>query len=65
MAPAEKVPLPFRWQFAPARQPATGAIVWTWRAYAQAGELVMQSERSFETLTECMQDAKAKGYDKS
>ena len=65
MAPAEKISLPFRWQFVPGKEPATGAIVWTWRAYAHAGELVMQSERAFETLTDCIQDAKANGYDKA
>jgi hypothetical protein len=41
------------------------AIVWSWRAYAQGGALAMQSEASFETLTECVQDARLKGYDKT
>jgi hypothetical protein len=65
MAPAERITLPFRWQFVPGREPATGSIVWSWRAYSQTGELVLQAERSFETLTECMQDAKQNGYDKA
>ena len=65
MAPAEKIPLPFRWQFLPSKQVRTGAIEWTWRAYTQAGAIAMQSDRSFETLTECVQDAREKGYDKT
>ena len=65
MAPAEKIPLPFRWQFLPTKDEATGTILWSWRAYAQNGGLAMQSARSFETLTECVQDAREKGYDKS
>jgi len=64
MAPAEKIPLPFRWQFVPGKEARDGAIRWSWQAYSQTGILAMQSERSFETLTECIQDAKSKGYDK-
>jgi hypothetical protein len=65
MAPAEKIPLPFRWQFVPVKDEGTGAILWSWRAYAQTGALAMQSTRSFESLTECHQDARANGYDKT
>ena len=36
---------------------------WKWRAYTQTGKLAMESERAFETLTDCMEDAKAAGYD--
>ena len=35
---------------------------WKWRAYTQTGKLAMESERVFETLTDCMEDAKASGY---
>ena len=65
MAPAEKITLPFRWQFLPTKDAKTGAIVWSWRAYSQGGALAMQSEASFETLTECVQDARLQGYDKT
>ena len=65
MAPAEKIPLPFRWQFLPTKEDGTGSILWSWRAYSQNGALAMQSQRSFETLTDCVQDARDKGYDKT
>ena len=65
MAPAERIPLPFRWQFLPTKDGASGSILWSWRAYSQTGALAMKSAKSFETLTECMQDAKGKGYDKT
>ena len=65
MAPAERISLPFRWEFAPSRNDKGGAILWSWRAYSQAGVLVMESEQAFETLTACIGDAKARGYDKT
>jgi len=37
-------------------------VRWSWRAYTQAGRLAMQSAETFETLTECMEDARASGY---
>jgi hypothetical protein len=63
MAPAERIPLPFRWQFNPLKDEKTGAILWTWGAYSQTGALVMESERTFDTLTACISDAKSRGYD--
>ena len=62
MAPAEKIHLPFRWQFMPIEDLRDRSIRWKWRAYTQGGALVMESEVNFETLTECMTDAKARGY---
>lgn len=62
MAPADKVNLPFRWSFIPAQNPRDGSIRWSWVAYTQSGELAMKSEGSFEAFTECMNDAKARGY---
>jgi hypothetical protein len=62
MAPSDKINLPFRWSFIPEQDPKDGSIRWTWRAYTQAGKLAMQSERTFETFTDCMNDAKARGY---
>jgi hypothetical protein len=37
-------------------------VHWKWRAYTQTGELAVECEQPFETLTECMNDAKANGY---
>jgi hypothetical protein len=64
MAPAERISLPFRWQFDPAKEAKSGAVVWSWRAYSQSGDVVMQSEQSFDTLTACISDARTRGYDK-
>ena len=63
MAPAEKIPLPFRWQFNPKRDEKDGAILWSWTAHAQTGAVVMESDRTFDTLTACISDAKVRGYD--
>jgi hypothetical protein len=65
MAPTEKIPLPFRWRFVPGKEESTGEVVWTWRVFSQAGDLVMQSERAFDTLTDCMSDAKRNGYERN
>jgi hypothetical protein len=62
MAPPEKFSLPFRWEFTPTQNPRDGTIRWSWRAYTQSGQLAMQSEGSFETLTECQTDARERGY---
>ena len=62
MAPAEKIRLPFRWQFVPVESDRDGSVRWTWRAYTQSGELALESRGSFDTLTDCMEDAKQHGY---
>jgi hypothetical protein len=62
MAPVDRFYLPFRWEFAPVRYPRDGSIRWKWRAYAQSGEVAIVSDRTFETLTECMNDARRQGY---
>jgi hypothetical protein len=62
MAPAEKIQLPFRWQFVPVEDPRDRSVRWRWRAYTQGGNLVMESDGTFETLTECLNDARARGY---
>jgi len=61
MAPRESFHL-LRWQFVPVQNPRDSAVHWKWRAYSQTGTLVMQSEDSFDALTECMDDAKEHGY---
>ena len=62
MAPTDRLQLPFRWSFVPGSDAKDGSIRWMWRAYAQNGVQVMESEGSFETITECMDDARARGY---
>ena len=62
MAPTDRIHLPFRWQFTPTKSDRDGAVRWEWRAYTQSGNLAMQSGDSFETLTECIDDARAQGY---
>ena len=62
MAPIDKIHLPFRWEFVPIQDPQDRSIRWAWRAYTQTGALVMESDSTFEGLTECMEDAKARGY---
>jgi hypothetical protein len=62
MAPTERIRLPFRWQFLPVESKADGAVRWTWKAYTQTGDVALESDGSFETLTECMDDARLRGY---
>ncbi len=62
MAPKEKISLPFRWQFTPVTNPRDKAMRWFWRAYTQSGELALESEASFESLTECMANARSHGF---
>ena len=46
----------------PVRYPRDGSIRWKWRAHSQSGGVAMSSDRTFETLTECMNDARKQGY---
>jgi hypothetical protein len=62
MAPSDKIQLPLRWQFVPEQERRDGLVRWRWKAYTQAGALAMQSASSFDTLTECMEDARERGY---
>ena len=62
MAPTDRIQLPFRWQFVPVHDPRDSSVRWMWQAYTQAGKLVLKSDRSFDTLIECIDDARAKGY---
>lgn len=61
MAPREPTRLALRWEFNPV-QSRSGWITWMWKAYAQSGRLQMESDKSFETFTECVEDAKLHGY---
>jgi hypothetical protein len=62
MASSDKIQLPLRWQFQPTQEGRDRAVRWVWKAYTQGATVAMQSDRSFETLTECMADARQKGY---
>lgn len=62
MAPTDRIRLPFRWQFVPVRDERDGAIRWLWRAYTHSGALALHCQESFETLTECLNDARRHGY---
>lgn len=64
VAPTDRFQLPLRWQFIPEEDPADRAIRWKWRAYTRSGRLALESESVFETLTECMDDARQSGYGK-
>ena len=61
MAPTDRFKLPLRWQFIP-EAAKDGSIRWRWRAYTQTGDQAMQSETSFENLTDCMNAAREQGY---
>lgn len=62
MAPTDRIQLPFRWQFVPTKHPRDGSVLWAWRAYTQTGTLALQSSATFETLTDCIDDARKQGY---
>lgn len=65
MAPTDRIRLPFHWVFVPEEDPETRGIHWRWKAYSHAGHIALQSAGRFETLTECMEDAKENGYGRS
>ena len=58
----ERPHLPFRWSFIPEQNPRDGSIRWKWRAFTHTGEVAMESDDAFETFTDCMNDAKTRGY---
>ena len=62
MEPVDRLQLPFRWRFVPVTSPRDRSIHWLWRAYTQTGALALESQQSFETLSECMDDAKVNGF---
>jgi hypothetical protein len=62
MAPTDDPLLPFRWEFIPVEAPRDKAIHWKWRAHNQLGHVLMESERTFESRLECVEDAMANGY---
>jgi hypothetical protein len=63
VAPTDGIRLPFRWQFIPVENALDGAIIWKWHAYTHTGELAMESETAFDTLSECKDNARREGYE--
>jgi hypothetical protein len=61
MSPEKNLRLPLRWEFSSDVGPLSG-IVWRWRAYDSAGRLTVESPQPFETLSDCIDDAKQHGY---
>jgi hypothetical protein len=49
------------WKFI-TRQDEYGMVWWRWQVYTGAGHFVASSERDFQTLTECEEDAMLNGY---
>jgi len=62
MAPRDPSTFSLRWQFAPVVSPKDGSIHWRWVAYTQSGHVFAQSKGDFDTLSECMEDARDNGY---
>ena len=50
-----------RWQFVPEKGPAR-LLLWRWKATDADGALVMESARAFQFLSECINDARLRGY---
>jgi hypothetical protein len=61
VAPHDQTGFSLRWQFVPAYG-KDRSVRWRWVAYTQSGHAFSASEADFETLTECMEDAKRHGY---
>jgi hypothetical protein len=60
MAPVDH--LPFKWMFVAVTNPRDGSIRWKWQAFTYAGQLALESEQSFESLIDCMDNARGQGY---
>lgn len=62
MAPRDTHGFSLRWQFVPSIEGSDKAVRWRWSAHTQTGKLFTESDESFDTLTECIEDAKRHGY---
>ena len=56
------VNLPFRWSFIPEQHKRDGTIRWRWCAYTQTGEIALECKDSFDSFTDCLNDARTQGY---
>jgi hypothetical protein len=63
MSPVDRTRLPLHWKFEPLRDPHDGSVRWLWKAHDHAGAPVMESERAFESLTDCVSDARWYGFE--
>jgi hypothetical protein len=62
MTTSDPINLPFRWHFLSILNPQTSLSAANWRAFTLTGEIVLESEKLFETRTECVADATQNGY---
>jgi len=62
MAPRDPFRVPLRWEFVPEMVGADRQVCWRWRAFTQSGTFHAASAESFETFSECLEDAKQHGY---
>ena len=62
MVPHERSGLSLRWEFVPEEAGRDRAVHWRWRAFTQGGRFHAASGSSFETLNECIEDARRHGY---
>ena len=62
MAPHERSGMSLRWEFVPVKDQTTGAVNWRWLTYTQTGKVFAESNQSFDTVTDCIEDAKDHGY---
>jgi hypothetical protein len=61
MVSNDRIHLLLRWEFVPVQDKQDRTVRWTWRAHEQSGKLAMQSEKLFDSLIECVDDAKRHG----
>lgn len=62
MAPRDHTGWSLRWEFIPRIEGKDRAVRWSWQAFTQTGRHFNASDGSFETLTECVEDARRHGY---
>ena len=62
MAPRDTQGFSLYWQFVPAIEGTDRAVRWRWYARTQAGKPFAESDTSFDTFIECIEDAKQHGY---
>jgi hypothetical protein len=63
VCPEQNLPAGIIWSFRLVDAPVGGGAWWfRWEVHDSMGKVVQDSGRPFETLTECMEDAKQKGY---
>ena len=62
MSKPEQLKIALTWRFTPVEAPVDKSIRWAWVAHTHSGSVAAQSNGSFETLSECTQDAASYGY---